>query len=228
MEIWLKGKKKIRIPVLPAEYTVSTSHNNSTVDINALGEMDLGGKKALTSISFSSFFPAHYDSDYCETRGIRSPSSYVKAVEKLMRAGTFRLLMTGTPVRMRVRLDSFEYSEKDGTGDIYYTVTFKEHRNMSASASSVVTLAEMDGATGENTDATLVTDKETTRTEPGTVSSSTYTVKAGDCLSTIARQLSGSADWKSIYEQNKDAIGANPNNISVGMTLTIPNARAET
>ncbi len=228
MEIWLKGKKKIRIPVLPSEYTVSTSHNNRTVDINALGEMDLGGKRALTSISFSSFFPARYDSDYCETRNIKAPSSYVKLVEKLMRAGTFRLLMTGTPVRMRVRLESFEYSEKDGTGDIYYTMTFKEHRNMSTSASSVVTLAEMEGATGENTDTILSAEAENTRTEPGTVSATTYTVKAGDCLSTIARQLTGSADWNAIYEQNKAVIGSNPSSIDVRMTLTIPNARAET
>lgn len=50
----------------------------------------------------------------------------------------------------------------------------------------------------------------------------TYVVKAYDCLSAIARKLTGSTDYSTIYAQNKDAIGENPNNLSVGMVLTIP------
>lgn len=52
---------------------------------------------------------------------------------------------------------------------------------------------------------------------------STYTVKKGDSLWKIAKQLCGSgADWKKIYEANKDIIGENPNLIYPGQTFTIP------
>ena len=226
MEIWLRGRKKLRIPVLPSEYTVQSSQSNQSVDINALGEVDLGGKRALQSISFSSFFPKRYDPEYCSYRNIKSPSSYVKLVEKIKRAGTLRLLITGTPIRLRCRIESFEWSENDGTGDINYTLTFKEHRGVSVGTSTVVTMSSLE--TGG--DAVAVEDKtleENPRTEPETASGTTYTVKAGDSLSTIARQLTGSADWHAIYEQNKAAIGADPNMIMDGMTLTIPSAKVE-
>lgn len=52
---------------------------------------------------------------------------------------------------------------------------------------------------------------------------STYTVKKGDNLSKLAKQFYGSgADWKKIYEANKDIIGGNPNLIYPGQTFTIP------
>jgi nucleoid-associated protein YgaU len=52
--------------------------------------------------------------------------------------------------------------------------------------------------------------------------SKTYTVKAGDNLQKIAKQLLGDASkWKEIYEANKDLI-KDPNVINVGMELEIP------
>lgn len=51
----------------------------------------------------------------------------------------------------------------------------------------------------------------------------TYTVKKGDCLWTIAKKFYGSgADWKKIYEANRNTIGKNPNLIYPGQTFTIP------
>ena len=109
-------------------------------------------------------------------------------------------------------------------------MTFKEHRGVSVSTSTVVTLSELEQANASTSDiegATITGVSDSPRTEPETASGTTYTVKAGDSLSTIARQLTGSADWKAIYEQNKDAIGADPNMITDGMTLTIPSARVD-
>ncbi len=51
----------------------------------------------------------------------------------------------------------------------------------------------------------------------------TYTVKGGDTLSGIAKaELGDGARWKEIYELNKEAIGANPDQIKVGMVLNLP------
>lgn len=51
----------------------------------------------------------------------------------------------------------------------------------------------------------------------------TYVVKPGDTLSSIAKAYYSDADrWRAIYELNREAIGANPNTLKVGMRLTLP------
>ncbi len=140
MEVWLKGSKKVRIPVLPSEYTVQSAQNNTTVNVIGLGEVTLKGKRGLRSISFSSFFPQRYDADYCEFSALKSPKAYVEMIEKMKRAGTVKLIITGTPINFRCTIESFEWGENDGTGDITYTLSFKEYRAPSASLSSVVTI----------------------------------------------------------------------------------------
>jgi nucleoid-associated protein YgaU len=53
-------------------------------------------------------------------------------------------------------------------------------------------------------------------------SESTYTVKAGDSLSKIARQHYGDAsEWPRIFEANRDQI-TNPDLIHPGQVLTLP------
>lgn len=59
--------------------------------------------------------------------------------------------------------------------------------------------------------------------EAASTSSGTYTVKKGDSLWAIAKKHYGSgADWKKIYEANKDTIGSNPNRIYPGQMFKIP------
>jgi nucleoid-associated protein YgaU len=53
-------------------------------------------------------------------------------------------------------------------------------------------------------------------------SGQTYTVKAGDSLSKISKQVYGDAGkWNKIYNANKSKI-SNPNKLKVGTKLTIP------
>ena len=58
-------------------------------------------------------------------------------------------------------------------------------------------------------------------------SGETYTVKAGDSLSSIASDYPG-VSWQDFYAINKDVIGDDPNAIPPGMVLTIPQAGATT
>lgn len=56
------------------------------------------------------------------------------------------------------------------------------------------------------------------------VGGKTYTVKAGDSLSKIAKQFYGDANkWKKIHAANADKI-PNPDLIHPGLQLTIPDA----
>lgn len=218
LQIWLKGGgSRIRIPVVPAEYTVTSEQDNTSVTVCNLGEVTLRGKRKLQQISFSSFFPRQYDSGYCDVRS-KSPITMVKKVEKMKRAGSVKLIITGV-LSMKVTIESFEWGENDGTGDISYTLSMKEYRTVSIPASVLVkeqpaqpAAAGSDGGTSR-------------RDQPETTGTQSYTVKSGDSLSAIARKLTGSTNWQTIYEQNKAVIGSNPNMIKPGQVLTIPGAK---
>jgi hypothetical protein len=218
VQIWLKGSAPMRFPVLPSEYKVQGSRGIETVNINAVGEIDLGGMRGLRTVSFSSFFPKRYNPSYCEFRGIKNPQRYVKQIEQMMNGGIAKLIITGTAINFPCRISSFEWGEDDGTGDIRFSITLKEHRKIAITQSSVVAEgASTQQATSEDTASKDATKREDTREKP-----KTYTVKRGDCLSSIARKLTGSADWHALYEQNKGVIGSNPNLIKDGTVLVIP------
>ncbi|WP_314827649.1 LysM peptidoglycan-binding domain-containing protein [Oribacterium parvum] len=119
---------------------------------------------------------------------------------------------------MTCTIESFEWGENDGTGDISYTISFKEYRYISASRSSVV----QDNASSGPADlSTPAQTRENLRTEPQT-STQEYTVKKGDTLTAIAKRLTGSSNWKQIYNANRSVIGGNPNRIYPGQKLVIP------
>ena len=208
----------MRFPVLPGEYKVQGSRGIETVNINVVGETDLGGMRGLRTVSFSSFFPKRYNPSYCEFKGIKNPQRYVKQIEQMMNGGIVKLIITGTAINFPCRISSFEWGEDDGTGDIKFSITLKEHRKIAITQSSVVAEgANTQQATSEDTASKDATKREDTREKP-----KTYTVKRGDCLSSIARKLTGSADWHALYEQNKGVIGSNPNLIRDGTVLVIP------
>lgn len=216
MQIWLKGgSDRVRIPVLPAEYTVTSEQANTTVTVCNLGEVNLLGKQKLRSISFSSFFPQYYDEGYCDYRSDK-PQKMVERIEKMKRAGKVKLTITGAGINMYVTIESFEWGENDGTGDISYTLTMKEYRIVNIPSSVL---------TKESPAAPVTADTATRETPAVETATQSYTVKSGDTLSGIARKLTGSTSWQAIYEQNKSVIGSNPNRIKAGQVLTIPGAK---
>lgn len=218
LQIWLKGGgSRIRIPVVPAEYTVTSEQDNTSVTVCNLGEVTLRGKRKLQQISFSSFFPRQYDSGYCDVRS-KSPITMVKKVEKMKRAGSVKLIITGV-LSMKVTIESFEWGENDGTGDISYTLSMKEYRTVIIPASVLVKEQPAQPAAAGSDGGTSGRD------QPETTGTQSYTVKSGDSLSAIARKLTGSTNWQTIYEQNKAVIGSNPNMIKPGQVLTIPGAK---
>lgn len=218
LQIWLKGGgERVRIPVLPSSYTITSEQDNTSVIVCNLGEVTLRGKRKLQQVSFSSFFPMHYDASYCDVRS-KSPISMVNKIEAMKQAGSVKLIITGI-LAMKVTIESFEWGENDRTGDIAYTLTMKEYRTVSIPASTLVKDSPTQPDPGNSGSGTSGRD------QPETTSTQSYTVKSGDTLSGIARKLTGSTNWKTIYEQNKGVIGSNPNMIKPGQVLTIPGAK---
>ena len=50
----------------------------------------------------------------------------------------------------------------------------------------------------------------------------TYTVQAGDTLGSIAQTAYGSYDYQMIFNANRDALAANPNDLPAGLQLILP------
>jgi len=210
LEIWLKqGGTSFRFAVLPSEYELTSKSNNTQVAINSLGEINLLGKRKLKNVSFSSFFPKQKYS-FCGYTAFPTPKESVKLVEEMKNKGVLRLTMTGTPVNMDCTIESFTWGENDGTGDINFTLEFKEYRKV-----KVKTTKRKEKVTKKVTPAA-------TQRAAREVKSTTYTVVKGDNLSRIAKNLTGSsANWQAIYNQNKGVIGDNPSRIYPGQQLVV-------
>ena len=196
-----QGNTSIEIPVLPSSYTVTSKQNNQTETINVIGEINLLGKRGLRNISFSSIFPKHKASYSGSLK--YSPKGYVEKIEKMKRNGPVKLHLLDV-LSMAVTIEEFPWSEDDDdqTGDIHYTLTLKEYPYIKVKHKE-------DGKTAEQA--------RQTATKP---SSDTYTVKSGDCLSSIAKKLG--VGMTALYNANKKAIGINPNRIYPGQTLVVP------
>lgn len=215
MQIWLKGSSgRVRIPVLPSSYNVTSSQNNSTAIVCNLGEISLIGKQKLKEVSFSSFFPRN-DESYSDYNA-PSPESLVKKIERLKKGGRVNITFTGTPINFDATIESFEWGENDGTGDIYYSLTLKEYKKVNVSSSILVKETPTEPVKSVTAE---------TRPQPEMQGSKAYEVKKHDSLTSIARKETGSPNWRPIYEQNKAVIGGNPNIIYPGQILIIPGGK---
>jgi nucleoid-associated protein YgaU len=60
-------------------------------------------------------------------------------------------------------------------------------------------------------------------TRPAATASDEYTVEAGDTLRSIARQVYGDpAQWRRLYDANRETIGPDPDVLSAGTRLRVP------
>lgn len=201
-DIILTGNgKTVVFPVLPSSYSVKTSQNNTSVTINAIGEVNLLGKSNLEEVTFSSFFP--HAADTYTSGSVRDPMEYVEDIRSMKEAGPCKLHLLDVQA-MHCTIEEFDFSEDDGTGDIKFDITLKQYRYISVKG----LVQKKIGRVG--------------RQAAAPKDGASYVVKKGDTLFTIARKQLGTTDWKELYSRNKDVIGDNPNRLKEGTKLTLP------
>ena len=216
MEMYLKKDDKdiFRFPILPSAINVQDYAITNDSNITGLGDVTVFGGKGLRTIEISSFFP-NPKRKYKFVNYNDYPKQYdcVSKIKKWMDKGeVLRFIVTGTEINFQVRITDFEYSEQDGTRDVYFTINLKEYRKIKISSTT---------PKKKKTDNKDRTDTKETDNKP---KQKTYTVKSGDTLYDIAKKHYGKgSDYKKIIEKNKSKYPslAKSTTLKKGWVLTI-------
>lgn len=189
---FLDGQAELVLPVTPPSFELEDGVRVETVNITGIGDIVIPGHSTLTDITIDSFFPA---SPYPFSSQIAEPYSYAAwFTDRSARKKVLRFLVDGTGLNIAVIVDNIRYGERDGTNDVYYTLTLKRYRYASADGSAV---------------------RETRESE----SVEMYTVKEGDTLSIIAAEKYGDM-W--VYPKIKTYNGMESDMIHPGDVLALP------
>jgi hypothetical protein len=127
-QIIITGKSdSITLPVQPPSYSVSVSNNNSIINIQSIGDINMIGKTGLQKISFSTFLPGI---DY-EFANAVDTADYIKRLNAIRNDDTnCHLTIVGTSVDLDVTIDSFNYEDSSPVGDIDISLSFTEYKHI--------------------------------------------------------------------------------------------------
>jgi hypothetical protein len=214
IQFWFKDREGLylRLPVNPAEFTVTSPFGVHRISVAHLGEVTIPGERNLKDVSFETFFPRDYNPNYCEYSGFMNPRKWVLQMETWRDTReSIRLLITGTNVSLPVLIETFDIKpERAGhVGDIYFSISCVEYKE------PTVKKVEKKG--------NKVKAVSSIRSSTGKTSGKTYVVKKGDSLWAISKRTYGNgSDYQKIYQANKSVVGKNPNLIYPGQKLVLP------
>lgn len=198
--------ENIQLPIVPSEYHMKSGKNSNSITLLGFGEISDSGTPTLKTWSISAMFPKkQYSMCTCTIKS--NPFDYVALVEKLKKDNIVcTYVITKTNINIRCTIEEFEYYEQDGSGDVYYTISFKEHKEIKLSNLSNANITS--GVLYFNSDYTLDSTKD-----------NKVIIKEGDTLIKIAKSYYGdSSKYEDIMIKNGLS---NPNDITVGQVLTI-------
>ena len=145
------------------------------------------------------------------------PYDFVKKILGWKEKGTTVRLIIGEYINILIAIESFTYGEQDGTGDVYYTITFKEYREV-----ELLEKPKKKKTKSKKKKKKKKKSKSKKRKSTKKKNEKTYTVKKGDTLMTIAKKFYGDgSQYTKIKNANSGKV-SNPNSIPVGTVLTIP------
>ena len=215
-EIWFKTKDKaVRLPVVPSEFERVIDANYETNNIIGLGDIATFAGNGLAQLSLSSFFPNH-EYSFNAYSNVPKPYDMAHIFKEWKNKGVVvRVILTGTDINQEMYITNYSYGEKDGTGDVYYSMDLLEYRPI-----TIPTITENTSNNTQNT-------SRPTENNPNNNSSTqkTHKVVKGDSLWAIAQKHYGKGSlYPKIKEANKSKYPslAKNNIIYTYMELIIP------
>ncbi len=212
----LTNSDRLRFPMLPTEISIKMANQFANYTILSIGEVRLPSGTALDSISWNGILPGQkrvssrtpYIFDWQDPKAVyrwieQLKTQYGKPVKA-------RLLITESPINCDVYLSSFTGTPTGGYGDINYSITLIQAKDIKISTSKNQAKQDSQSTTAAPA-------------RPSPPAAKTYTVKKGDSLWKIAQRYYGKgSDYTRIFRANGSVIGSNPNLIYPGQVLTIP------
>ncbi len=129
----IEGNRHL-LPVNPDKIELKNGSNNETVEIAAIGDVNVGGSRSLVSTSFSSIFPKDYSAGYVNSSAKKeNPSKWIdRLTNAKINHDKVRLIVTDTKINELMLIEDFNFGYEDSTGDISYDISFKEYREVGA------------------------------------------------------------------------------------------------
>ena len=196
------------MPVTPETFQVSHGIRMETVNIHTLGDVAIAGYPTLASIKIDMLFPGQ-NYPFANFSKLQNPySCYIATFHRYMNCrNRLRFVVSGTTINVPVKLESMEYGEKDGTNDVYATLTFHERKDL-----KTVQVQRRNNSANRSRSVSSSLVKST----------QSYRIKSGDTLSAICKKYYGSAGYYSALARYNGI--KNPNLIYAGRTLRLPPA----
>ena len=214
-EIWFKTKDKaIRLPIVPSEFERVIDANYETNNVIGLGDVATFSGNGLAQLSLSSFFP-NKEYSFNEYSNVPKPYDLVSHFKDWKNKGTVvRVILTGTDINQEMYITNYSYGEKDGTGDVYYSMDLVEYRPI-----TIPIIIENNSSNTQNTSRPNETNNNSSSSQK------THKVVKGDCLYDIAKKYYGNGNlYTKIKEANKSKYPslAKNNIIQINWELIIP------
>ena len=202
--IFKAGRRQITLPVSPQSFEVGSGQRVETVAIHQLGDVNLSGGRTLDTISISCLLPAR---DYPFARDAGDPYAILSTFEGWVeQKKKLRFNISGTEINKEVLLESIRYGERDGTNDVYATLTLREAPTLEAAKTVQPPAASKPRSGGEGN----VQEEQS------------YTAVYGDTLCGICRKYYQDGSYALAQKLAAYNSRPNPNILYVGETLRIP------
>ena len=197
--------KEVILPITPESFTIDHGNHIETVNLHTVGDYHLPSGRTLFTCKISGMLPRQ-QYPFVFAGSSLNPYEYIYFFELTSdKKQVCRFAVSDTPTIADVYIENFQYGEKDGTNDVYYTITLRRHMPVKAVQSTDSTSSEITN----------------TRTTPLNIATpQQYTIQRGDTLWSLCKKFYGDP---LLYPKLAKANNIpNPDLIYDGNTLIIP------
>ncbi|RKJ46565.1 LysM peptidoglycan-binding domain-containing protein [bacterium 1XD8-76] len=215
---------KFTFPSLPESIQGKYGAKYQSFDIISQGTVKIPKGMDVAEFTWNGVFFGESKKNEAIVKSWREPNECVKILTDFMAGETIlNLIVTETWINVDVTISSFQPKPIGAYGNIEYAIAFVEKKPLRIYTTNEMNIAQFVKKTKPRNDFGAEANS----------SGGAYTVKSGDTLQGIAKQIGGFDKWTQIYEANAATIEAEAKKrgksssdhghwIWPGMTLTLP------